>query len=428
MSAFSAGAHRRSATDADGTRFRLYPQAPLPSTLWQPEIIQVSLPVGSIGPGPEDHRMYVVDAIAKDRPYVDDVPPYRGTRNPPVPPGPDGHFDHLEPGTRAFMAAHMYGTIRFVLDIWERYLGGEIPWHFSADLHRLELIPVIDWDNAQCGYGFIETGFARGAGFPPHPFCLDFDVLAHETGHAILYSLLGLPPPSQVSAEYLAFQESAADSAAMIAVLHFDSVVEHLLRTSHGNMYLPNELNRIGELSDTQQLRIASNTLTLADVPDLKTPVAMLGQPDLHTMGLPLTGAVFDTLVEVFHQILVEEGFISRELDELSRTEEGNAPVEAVQAGFDRAYAGRHDTFKTALLDARDHAGRLLAGTWQQLAWNLTFDGVAAAMLAVDGRLTGGVGRNLLIENLARRGIEIGFRGGRPSYSESLAAARERLW
>ena len=56
----------------------------------------------------------------------------------------------------------------------------------------------------------------------------------------------------------------------MIAVLHFDSVVDGLLRTSRGNIYLPNELNRIGELSDTEQLRIASHSLTLADVPDLQ--------------------------------------------------------------------------------------------------------------------------------------------------------------
>ena len=279
-------------------------------------------PSGSVHPGPADHRMYVADAVAKERPYGDDdLPPYRGAVYPPVPPGPDGHFDHLELGSRAFMAAHMYGTIRFVLDVWERYLGGEIPWHFADDLGRLELIPVVDWDNAQCGYGFVETGFARIGGAPSHPFCLDFDVLAHELGHAFIYSLLGVPPLDRVGAEYLAFHESAADCAAMIAVLHFDSVVDDLLRNSHGNIYLPNELNRIGELSDTEQLRLASHSLTMADVPDRTTPVAELSQPDRHTIGLPLTGAVFDILVEVFEQFLVEEHVISRELDDLSRQE-----------------------------------------------------------------------------------------------------------
>ena len=366
--------------------------------------------------------MYVADAVDKDRPYEADLPPYRGTVFPPVPPAPDGHFDHLEPGTRAFMAAHMYGTVRFVLDVWERYFGAEIPWHFRADLARLELIPVVEWDNAQCGYGYIETGLVHVEGAPSHPFCLDFDVLGHELGHAFIYSLLGIPPAERVSAEYLAFHESAADCAAMIAVLHFDTIVEDLLRTSHGNVYLPNELNRIGELSDTTQLRLASHSLTMADVPDPKTPVPRLTQRDRHTIGLPLTGAVFDIFVEVFQEFLMEEGFISRELDRLSRQEK-NAPIAAVQAGFDRAYAGRHDAFKAALLDARDYVGRLLAGTWRRLGWDVTFDGVAAAMLVVDGRLTGGVGRGLLIDNLAWRGFGIGSHEGRPSYGNRVGAA-----
>ena len=42
----------------------------------------------------------------------------------------------------------------------------------------------------------------------------------------------------------------------------------------------------------------------------------------------------------------------------LSRQVE-DAPGDEVQAGFDRAYAGRHDEFKAVLLDARDYMGRL---------------------------------------------------------------------
>jgi hypothetical protein len=430
VSGYSASTYHRGGLDVEGTRFRLYPQAPIPSTRWRPEVVWVAAPAGSVLPGPADERMYVADAVAKERPYdAPYLPPYRGPMYPPVPPDAEGHFDYLQPGTRAFMAAHMYGTIHFVLDIWERYFGAEIPWHFTEDLDRLELVPVIEWDNAQCGYGFIEAGFAHVQGTPSHPFCLDFDVLAHELGHAFIYSLLGPPPPERVSTEYVAFHESAADCAAMIALLHFDSVVEHLLRTSHGNIYLPNELNRIGELSDTQQLRMASNSLTMADVPDPRTPVDAVSQSDRHAIGLPLTGAVFDILVEVFHQILVNERFISRDLDELARMEESeNAPAGVVQAGFDRAYVGRHDAFKAALLDARDYVGNLLADTWRLLGWDVTFEAVAAAMLAADARLTSGMGRNLLIENLAWRGIGIGFRRERPSYRERSATPRDQRW
>ena len=154
----------------------------------------------------------------------------------------------------------------------------------------------------------------------------------------------------------------------MIAVLHFDSVVDDLLRNSRGNIYLPNELNRIGELSDTEQLRLASNSLTMADVPDWRTPVAALTQRDRHTIGLPLTGAVFDILVEVFQQFLVEERFISRELDELSRTRRGSSGRGRAGRVRPRLH-WRHDAFKAALLDARDYVGRLLAGTWRLLGW-----------------------------------------------------------
>ncbi len=408
-----------------GARFRLYPQPPVLASIQGPETVWVAHPPGSIGPGPSDDRMYVVDAIDKT-PYNDfpHLPPWRGPRNPPVQPGRDGHFDHLvDSWSREFMAAHMFGTLRFVLDVWEKYFGGPIPWHFSQDRQRLELVPVVEWNNAHSGYGFIETGFARPGAPDPQPFCLNFDVLAHELGHSFIYQLLGTPPAGRVSAEYFAFHESASDCVAMIAVLHFDSVVDRLLERTRGNIYLPNELNRIGELSETQQIRLASQSVKLADVPDLRTPAAQLSYPQRHAMSLPLTGAVFDMLVEVFQELLVRDGLISRELNELSR-QERSASEEIVQAGFDRAYAGRHDEFKGVLLDARDYLGRCLAAAWRTLSWDVSYGEVAAALLAADQRLAGGAGREIMLESLLWRGIHLPFRTGRHAFSERVAWAR----
>lgn len=411
-----------------GTRFLLYPQPPILASIHGPETVWVSPPAGSIGPGPADDRMYVIDATRKAQPYdFPYLPPYAGPHEPPVQPGPDGHFDHLDAGSRAFMAAHLYGTLRFVLDVWEKYFGGEIPWHFADDYPRLELVPFVEWNNAHCGYGFIETGYARPGEPDPQPFCLNFDVLAHELGHALLYSLLGTPPADRVNAEYLCFHESAADCVAMIAVLHFESVLDRLLRNTRGNIYLPNELNRIGELSETEQIRLASQSLTLDDVPDLDTPAAQLSYREIHTMGLPLTGAVFDALVEVFQEILVQEGLISRELDDVSR-QVGEAPEEEVQARFDRAYTGRHDAFKAALVDARDYMGQCLTHAWCKLRWDLSFGEVAAAMLLADRETTRGVGRRILLDSLLWRGIEIPFRSGRRSYRERMTVARGKRW
>ena len=409
-----------------GTRFRLYPQPPILKSIQGPETVWIARPPGSIGPGPSDDRMYVVDAVSKE-PYQDypQVPPYRGGCHPPVQPGRDGHFDHLTDFTsRDFMAAHMYGTLRFVLDVWERYFGGPLRWHFASDYPRLELVPIVNWDNAHSGYGFIETGFARHNTPEPQPLCLNFDVLAHELGHSFIYALLGTPPPGKASAGYFAFHESAADCIAMIAVLDFDSVVDRLLERTRGNIYLPNELNRIGELSETEQIRLASTTLTLADVPDLRTPPAQLSYPQRHAMSLPLTGAVFDMLVDVFQQLLVQDGLISRDLDTMSRPEIRITDEATVQAEFDRAYVGKHNGFKCALLDARNYIGRCLATAWRSLSWDVSYAQAASALLAADQRIAGGAGREIMLDSLRWRGIELPFRTGRQSFSERVAWVR----
>ena len=308
--------------DQRGTRFRLYPQPPVLSSVRGHELVWVSPPPGTIGPGPADDRMYVVDALDKTPYQYPYLPPYHGPRHRPVRPGPDGHFDHLtDSRSREFMAAHMYGTLRFVLDVWEKYFGGPLPWHFQEDRPRLELVPLVQWNNAHSGYGFIETGFARPVGSEALPFCLNFDVLAHELGHSFVYALLGTPPEDRAGSTYFAFQESAADCVALIAAMHFDSVVDGLLARTSGNIYLPNELNRIGEISETTEIRLASQSLTLADVPDQRIPIDSLSQPERHAMSLPLTGAIFDMFVDMFQMFLVRDGLISPELDALSRPE-----------------------------------------------------------------------------------------------------------
>lgn len=420
---FAGGDHR-----GRGTRFRLYAQPPVLESVGEPETVWISRPPGSVGPGPADERMYVVDAIGKATPYgFPSLPPWQGSRHAPVQPGRDGHFDHLDPASREFMAAHMYGTLRFVLDVWERYWGAEIPWQFAADYRQLELVPVVEWNNAHSGYGFIETGYARPNEANRQPFCLNFDVLAHELGHAFMYALLGTPPANQLNAQYLALHESAADCVAMVAVLHFDSVVDRLLERTSGNLYLPNELNRIGELSETSQIRLATHSLKLADVPDLGTPAHRLSYQQLHAMSLPLTGALFDVLVEVFEALLVEDKLITRDLDELSR-QELDPPYELVQAEFDLAYAGRHDAFKSALIDARDYVGRCLATAWRTLSWDSAFGDIAAALLVADREVARGAGQVIILDNLLWRGIELPHRTGRSPYRDRKARARAARW
>ena len=371
-----------------GTRFRLFPQSPLLSDYQTPETIWLPLRPSEIAAGPSDSRMYVSDAIDKQYYEYPFLPPYQGRKNSPAQPARDGHFDHLEVGTTEFEAAHMYGTLRWVLDIWETYFEHQIDWSFSDQYARLELTPWLDWDNAHSGFGFIEMGYGRDDEGQKFPYNLNFDVLAHELGHALLYSIIGTPEDDHASTAFFAFHEAASDMVAIISVLHFNSVLDHLLMQTHGNLYAQNELNRIGEESSTRQIRMASNDLKMSQVPALNTPLTDLSNKQIHDMSLPLTGALFDLLVEVFQQNLVDDGLIDISLDQHSRgLNQESLDHTYLQDAFDEAFASHPDGFKKALVDARDYMGIVLSRSWELLSWNLDYSRIAQSLLQADREL-----------------------------------------
>lgn len=416
----------------EGTRFRLFPQAPYRTpTPPEPETVWLSLPPGSIGPGPQDDRTYVVDPVGKREPYgisftaygtpYLDLPPWEGAIYPPAMPGPDGHFDHLEVGTPEFEMAHVFGCVRFVLDVWERYFGRPMEWHFSPQYERLEILLLPEWDNAHVGWGFMEVGAHTTEAGELRPFSLNFDTIAHELGHLIIYSEVGLPPMGAVEGEYFGFHEAAADLTALLAVLHFDSVVSRLLDMTRGNLYTFNELNRFAELGENEQIRIAGS--------DIKLSAFALGWTDEHDLSQPLTGALFDIFVDVFHESLLKRGLISPEVEDLADQVQYVPEYEPViQALFDDAYAADPGGFEEALLNARDDLGRALAETWRRLPpYSLNYEDVAAVLLDVDLDLTGGRYQRLIRNNFLWREIglvRVGPRRSPPGPESHALSAR----
>ncbi|MGH6931640.1 MAG: hypothetical protein ACREEE_04320 [Dongiaceae bacterium] len=383
--------------DELGTRFLLFPQAPSLSGYGEPERVWVSPPAGTIGPGPSDDRMYVVDPIEKpdhyEYPYM---PPFHGAANPPVEPGPSGHFDHLEPASRAFACAHLYGSLCRVLDIWESYLGRRIEWFFKDGYERLELVPMLDWHNAQSGYGYMEFGFMRTEAGDMVPHALNFDVIAHEMGHTIMFSEMGVPAPEGRNSQFHGFHEACADLTALISALHFDSVSDRLLRGTHGNLYTLNEINRIAEISDHKQIRIAGNSRTMSEVTD-----------EVHDLSRPFTGAVFDILVDIYLDQLRERGLIDDPVALAAHgVEAGEGVADRIQAAFDEAYRTRHFAFKSALFSARDLVGRRLAHVWTVLSPDdLSYADAATAFLDADRKLGQGRYERAIVESFAWREI-----------------------
>ena len=80
------------------------------------------------------------------------------------------------------------------------------------------------------------------------------------------------------------------------------------------------------------------------------------------------------------------------------------------------------------MLDARDYMGNCLAAAWRMLSWDLSYGDMAVALLTADRQLYGGAGREIIIESLVWRDIEIPFRSGRQTYRERVARARAGRW
>lgn len=277
-----------------------------------------------------------------------------------------------------------------MLDVWEGYSGERVQWFFADEYRQLEVIPSVLWENGQAGYGYIELGFALDGANDKRPFSLNFDVLAHEMGHIILASEVGMPMNPDPT-QYAGFQEAASDIIALISLLHFDSFSNHLLKVTHGNLYAPNELNRLAELSDTEQIRTACHDIKMSDVEFAWTPARFLTQKQIHKLGQPFTAAIFDILVEVFQEFLVDRGAITREVDKQSRADlSDEADLKKVQDGFDAAYEQDPDAFAAALLFARDFVGERLVKSWKRLDVDtLTLWTAAVGFLTVDRALSG---------------------------------------
>ena len=398
-----------------GVRFRLFPE--YASGYAAPEMVTLSLAAGSVGAGPSDGEMHAVNPVLKTEPYSppEFMPAWRGPRFPPALPDPAGHFDHIPTGSAQFLPAHLYGCVRRTLDVWEHYLGRRVRWWHAAFLPQLELVPVVSgWANAHSGPGFIETGVMPDETGSQQLLALNFDVIGHETGHAILFSQVGVPSPGKMTGEYLAFHESFSDMIGLIAAMNFRSVTRKLLTQTGGNLYVLNLVNRLGKLSDRMQVRIADNTTTMADVAGLHLLAdGSWADPksqdrNQHALGEPLTGAIFDILVEIFQDGLVRRGAIAPHRDPRGWTRAAvDASFATLHAESRHALARFTDEFTAATDTARDVVGGAMAHAILTLdPETLSFERVAARMLESAAGQGQGHILQALLDDFLWRGID----------------------
>ncbi|WEX76255.1 hypothetical protein PYH37_004549 [Sinorhizobium numidicum] len=355
-----------------GTRFWIFPQPPFIPGYEQPDRVWLSIARDEIGAGPSDPTMYVVDAVYDKQPYgFNRFPPFDGARRPPARPGPDRHFDNLDPASRPFLAVHAYACVRFVLDIWRSYLGRPIRWFFDQTFPRLEIVAFVDWDNAQAGYGFLELG-CSGIGGIKRPYALNFDTIAHEVGHLIMLSETGVPSGISRDDDFFSFSEAFSDAVSLISFLHFDSAIDRLLRRTKGNLLLYNELNRFAETSPETQIRVATNFRQMSAV-----------TREVHDRALPFVGAIFDSIVDLYHRDLVANGCADSSLLDFDLRDLARDEFDRFRQATAEAFRVKPLIFKRALTEARDAIGQALALSLRTLDPNtLTLAQAASAIIA----------------------------------------------
>ena len=379
-----------------------------------PRVVRVTRRPGAIKAGPEDSRMYVVDAIRK-KPYRDlktgDYiwrPPYpKGKpRERPVRPSPRGDFDYPRPGTRPFSAAAAFASVRCVLEIWEHYLARRIALTGKSGQRKLEIIPRVTaiGDNAWSGEWYIELGFAGGN--PRRPYCENLDVIAHEVGHIILKHVIGPTPAGRLAFERRAHDEAGADLVSLVTILHFDRVVDSVLAATRGKLYSDNILSQIGEYRMGRSRRRRVGRLFFQNQ-TMRSVARARRDGDKHVYARPLLGAAFDILVEIYEAHLARRGLISQDLADRS-THATARRDRALRREFAAGFADNPDGFSEALREATADFARLLASAWQKARrTGVTFSRIASNLAAADARLNRGRYATVIRRAFGRRRIAV---------------------
>lgn len=385
-----------------GVWVNLYPVGPFGDGKTVVESVCLSSNPVEVGVGPSDDELVVVNTVNK-RPFAEHEPAIiRSELAQPFVPKSELDLNISAGDTEKFCCVHMFGSVRRALDVWETYFGFKLT---TPHQNKIQLIPFVDWNNAQAGDRFIETGFQVSDEGISQPFCLSFDVLAHECAHIILFEQIGTPTPRTVTSTYKAFHEAAADWMSLISVLHFENFLEQVLDATSGNLYAQNEWSRFGQVSELAHIRLASNAKRMSQVVSPRVPLEDLGSREMHEMAEPLIGALFDIYAGVYQSVLVDLGVPLRTIESRTSTAgiHGGRTLQLDTAEFYEVY---RDEFVEAMKTSRDLMGYMLAHTCMNLpAHFLDFESITNALFVSDETVTGGRYQEIIFEALSWREI-----------------------
>ncbi len=223
----------------------------------------------------------------------------------PVSPNAFGDFI-LPPDTAQFDAVHTFAVVRQTLTLYQRALASsgtpaQLPWQWNS--HRntdpLKVFPHGLPDVMNAYYSRSERAlrfgdFVPGGATARIYTCRSFDIVAHETGHAVLDGLkprwlLSRNPP-QTGGLHESFGDLTAIFLALSQLDQAEAVVAQTRADLHDKTFLADMAEQFGlALGRPNGLRNADNDLTLSEAGN-----------EVHALSQVFTGAVYDILADMF--------------------------------------------------------------------------------------------------------------------------------
>lgn len=225
----------------------------------------------------------------------------------PVSPNAFGDFI-LPPDTEQFDAVHTFAVVRQTLTLYQRALaqasGGaqaQLPWQWNSQRNTdpLKVFPHGLPDVMNAYYSRSERALKFGDFIPSGETgrvftCRSFDIVAHETGHAVLD---GLKPrwllrrnPPQTGGLHESFGDLTAIFLALSQLDQAEAVIAQTKADLHDKTFLADMAEQFGlALGRPNGLRNADNDLTLAEAGN-----------EVHALSQVFTGAVYDILADMF--------------------------------------------------------------------------------------------------------------------------------
>ena len=311
-----------------------------------------------------------------------------------------------------FLQVSVYATIMKTIAMYEQpdVLGRPVQWGFPGS--QLLVVPRAgEWANAfyeRSSRSLQFFSFAHN-GRTVHT-ALSRDIVAHETGHAILD---GIAPDllDAITPQALALHESIADLTALLMAFTSSTLRETVLEQNNGSIERPSAFNLVAEefggaLKGGRPLRDFRNNASLIEGPGLE-PVSRT-QP--HELSLVMSGALFPVMLEM-HKEMTDD-LIAERMDPLPAA--GRA-LGICHRQFGRIMLRALDYLPPGEVSFRDYAWAVVAsdmvsnpdspGPRNRLMSEFTRRGVpidastVASELDIDAPGLEGVDRRLLVES-----------------------------